>query len=658
MPEQINSITTAADSTAVERETKSRSAPRPVYRRLRGYAFDPSLSEQLDTAVINQTIYKVMWEEKSDHADEGLKPGPVGEYLEVVDYDPASGCFYEPVDLNNEYILAQDGLPPSEGNPQFHQQMVYAVAMMTIHNFQRALGRSVLWAPHLPNNRGMGSEFVRRLRIYPHALREANAYYSPTKKALLFGYFPASSDRPDRYLPGGIVFTCLSHDIIAHETTHAMLDGMHRRFIEANHRDALAFHEAFADLVALFQHFSFPDVLRHQIARTRGDLTAENLLGELAQQVGEAIGNYGALRSALGTHNAQTGRWEPHRPDPEDYQTVTEPHARGAILVAAVFDAFLAIYKRRIADLQRIASSGTGILPAGELHPDLTNRLALEAAKAAQHVLNACIRALDYCPPVDITFGDYLRAIITADANLVPDDDMGYRITFMEAFRRRGIYPRDVRTLSVESLRWPVVSSSQDFFAPLADQIRSLTGQYPYFKTRQQVFEKTRDSSRDLHDWIAIEGYAVLKEFSKVAGITFEFGLEGLRRSGQSPQVPSFEVHSLRPARRVGPDGDTLNQLIISIIQSRDVPLDPQAKGASPSMIFRGGCTLILDLDTMQLRYAIKKDIADEARLERQRQYRQGLMTDGSLRATYFKELKDAEEPFALLHRSFDSRRP
>ena len=33
---------------------------------------------------------------------------------------------------------------------------------------------------------------MQRLRIYPHALREANAYYSPTKKALLFGYFPAA----------------------------------------------------------------------------------------------------------------------------------------------------------------------------------------------------------------------------------------------------------------------------------------------------------------------------------------------------------------------------------------------------------------------------------------------------------------------------------
>ena len=34
--------------------------------------------------------------------------------------------------------------------------------------------------------------YVRRLRIYPHALREANAYYDPEKIALLFGYFPAA----------------------------------------------------------------------------------------------------------------------------------------------------------------------------------------------------------------------------------------------------------------------------------------------------------------------------------------------------------------------------------------------------------------------------------------------------------------------------------
>jgi hypothetical protein len=57
-----------------------------------------------------------------------------------------------------------------------------------------------------------------------------NAYYSPDKIALLFGYFPG--ERGDGGGRGGLVFTCLSHDIVAHETTHALLDGLHRRFQE------------------------------------------------------------------------------------------------------------------------------------------------------------------------------------------------------------------------------------------------------------------------------------------------------------------------------------------------------------------------------------------------------------------------------------------
>lgn len=663
-------------------KVENRSTPRPVYRKLRGYAFDPSLSVHLDTAVINEITYKIAWEEKSELADEGLMLGPIGKYLEVVDYDPASGCFYEPVDLNDPHILAQDGLPPSEGNPQFHQQMVYAVAMTTIRNFERALGRQALWAPRLRLDGKIRYEFVERLRVYPHALREANAYYSPEKKALLFGYFPASYDSPERYLPGGIVFSCLSHDIIAHETTHALLDGMHSSFIEANHRDTYAFHEAFADIVALFQHFSFPEVLRHQIARTRGDLASHNLLGELAQQFGEAIGNYGALRDAIGEVDQATGKWKPHDPKPEDYENTTEPHARGAILVAAIFDAFLSIYKSRVADLLRIASSGTGILQEGELHPDLINRLASEASKSAQHVLNVCIRALDYCPPVDINFGDYLRAIITADVDLVPDDDRGYRIAFIEAFRRRGIYPRDVRALSTESLRWPLVSSTQDFFEPLAERLRYVANQFAYFNTRRQIYEKTEKIGFELNRWIADEGHQALKDFSAIAGITFEFNLEGLRgrpRAGGAPApdinieaaqegqevgkkqqtrgVPKFQIHSIRPAQRVGPDGNALNQLIISIIQSRDIKVEPSG-GKPVSFIFRGGSTLILDLDTMKLRYAITKSIADETRLQRHIKYRQAMMTDGSPRATYFRHLRDAEEPFALLHSNFDYGRP
>ncbi len=118
----------------------------PPFRRLRTYAFDPSLGFQPDTLNLNETILRVAWEVDPKVGDEKFL-GPVGEYLEIVNYDPSSRCFYAPVDLNHPLLLAQDGLAPSEGNPQFHQQMVYAVAMTTIQHFERALGRLALSAP-------------------------------------------------------------------------------------------------------------------------------------------------------------------------------------------------------------------------------------------------------------------------------------------------------------------------------------------------------------------------------------------------------------------------------------------------------------------------------------------------------------------------------
>src|SRR3954470_4434996 len=109
---------------------------KPPFRKLRGYAFDPSLSMQLDTVVINDITYKIDWED-FDPNEQGI----IGEYIEVLDFDPASNAIYKPVNLNDPYILASDGLDPSESNPQFHQQMCYAVVMTTIKNFELALGR-------------------------------------------------------------------------------------------------------------------------------------------------------------------------------------------------------------------------------------------------------------------------------------------------------------------------------------------------------------------------------------------------------------------------------------------------------------------------------------------------------------------------------------
>ncbi|MBV9813101.1 MAG: S8 family serine peptidase, partial [Acetobacteraceae bacterium] len=409
--------------------------PCPPYRRLRIYAYDPG--QQTDPTMFDVSVATVttLWEAE-------LKPGPVGEYVEVVDIDPASNACYAPVDLNHPSLLAENGLAPSESNPQFHQQMAYAVAMRTIERFERALGRKALWARRLPRKDGKpvaDDGFVRTLRIYPHALREANAYYDSEKIALLFGYFQAG-DSSGSVTRGSGVFAVVSHDIVAHETTHALLDGLHPRYSEHTNVDMAAFHEAFADIVALFQHFAMPESLTRQIRKAKGSTTdIGRRLGELARQFGDASGLHGALRRFVG----EAGSTAPVLTD-----EMTEPHDRGAVLVSAVFAAFLTIYKSRCADLIRLATNGSGILPDGEISVDLANRLASEAAKTAEHVLNMCIRALDYCPPVNLEFGDYLRAIITADNDLIRDDSRGYRVAFIDAFRERGIFPYDVGRLA------------------------------------------------------------------------------------------------------------------------------------------------------------------------------------------------------------------
>lgn len=605
--------------------------PPQQWRRLRTYAFDPGLSLQFETAGINELTLRLPWEP--------LQPGPAGEYFEVVDHDPASGCYYRPVDI--DAVAASDGLAPDESAPQFHQQFVYAVAMTTLGHFEKALGRKVLWTLRDETKpRGQWETFVPKLRIFPHAFRGANAYYSREKMALLFGYFPAGATARGAQLPGGMVFTCLSHDIVAHETAHALLDSTLPEFLTASHPDMLAFHEAFADLVALFQHFSHPEVLRHQISQTRGDLSSQSLLGQLAQQFGQALGRSGGLREAIGEVD-KTGQWNPHTPDPAAYEATTEPHERGALLVAAVFDAFLAIYRSRVADLIRLATGGSGILPPGALPPDLINRLAKEAAKTAEHVLGICIRALDYCPPVDLTFGDFLRALLTADRDLVPEDEHHYRVAFIEAFRRRGIYPRDVRSLSETALRWPdgkgLDANARAAIAFLARTLRDLPDQVRYMKEREALFDELRATAIAVHSLIASKAaWSILGNLEELTGLALHprSSVGGITRNRQN--FPSFEIQSVRPVRRHGPGGETINHVVIRITQRRFLAV------AGEKLEFPGGCTLILDLDSLELRYAIAKRIADP---QREAAFR-GWMTGNPTAAA----LSSLADPVAHLH--------
>jgi hypothetical protein len=575
-----------------------------------------------------------------DVVNEPLQPGPIGSRLEVIDYDGAQKCFYSPVNLDNPAILMQGGLEPSECDPRFHQQMVYAVALKTLENFDRALGRVLQLGSH---NRRRGPTHPR-LRLFPHAFYGANAFYSPNLNAILFGYFKAEAEDVGPNLPGQTVFTCLSHDIIAHEMTHGIVDRLRPLFLEPSNVDVRAFHEGFADIIALFQHFSFQDILREQIQRTRSDIRTPTSLVQLAQQFGFATGGGKALRSALDQPNAKL------------LATRIEPHDRGSILVAAVFDGFFKTYQRRINDLVRIATGGTGTLPRGDLHPDLVNRIAIEATRTAKRVLDMCIRAFDYMPPVDVTFGDFLRAMITADFELVPDDEFNCRSAMIEAFRLRGIYPDGVTSLAEESLLWDNVEGK---LPPLDSNVPKLLQQV-FFKAVQSVDIGWQDPAY-LPGADPASQYVTMEEGEEIELDVDEDLAKALHAYADQnaatlglEEGPSIQVRGFHPVFRVAPSGRLLIELVVQYTQ-----VDRSVKDELGGIPFRGGCTLIASSNGV-FRYLISKPMRKasgdvrraemgEARFKRQQDYLH--MCDmGNALTPYFTESEYGQRMLELMN--------
>ncbi|QUS39635.1 hypothetical protein RPMA_12895 [Tardiphaga alba] len=620
--------------------------PRPPARRLRVYAFDPQTASTLGSVGYAYATISLPWEEAWE---EPVTVGPVNDYLEVIDIDPASRQFYEGVDLNEPYLLAQDGLTPSEGNPQFHQQMVFAVAMKVIRMFERALGRKVLWAPQ--KNKASGKrrrgkyDPVEKLRIYPHAMREANAYYSMTKCALLFGYFRSAHASAG----ANWIFTALSHDIVAHETTHAILDGLHRRYAESTSIDSIAFHEAFSDIVALFSHFTLTEAVFAHIQERGGSLDQASLLSGLASQFAAGTSGRDSLRQYVGS-----------RPDPDLLARTTECHDRGAILVAAVFDAFLTIYSKRTEDLLRIGGVTRG--DGKRLNSDLAGRLTKEAVRTADQVLRMCIRALDYLPPVDVRFGEFLRGIITADNDLVPNDPMNYRLAFAEAFRRRGILVDDCLSMSPENLLWetPQQMLGRDLLS--LDDFENIELDTDPLYERDAIYAQSKKNCANLQTWLVSADPISVKvdlAWEKALGVHFMHREnKELWSIFSEDGYPSVEVHSVRTTRRTGPDGQDLRQLVIEVTQARRGYFDTDQQKTADTrkrqrghhdFVFRGGATLIIDLREKRLRYVIRKAITDDERLKEQRQL---LSHPDGFGFTYLQDADDDErEPFAMTHR-------
>lgn len=352
---------------------------------------------------------------------ERLERGPKGYRVHVVDYDASSDILYGPRTKNltdDPYAKVTD-IERLLRDPHFHQQNVYAITMATLQAFENALGRTVDWGFSQPSH---------QLKVAPHAFAEANAFYSRASESLNFGYFPNQQ--------GKTVFTCLSHDIVVHEATHAVLDGLRPMYFQPSSPDQGGFHEGFADIVALLSVFRSEEVIEELIRPLGGrnglvDLAAlskealwDNSLFKLAEEMGQAID--GMPSEAL-RHSVKI------KPNKDHYGSARfeEEHDCGELLVAVVLRAFVKMWHSRLQELRRAGMESTS-LPL----------IAKEGGRAAKHLLRILIRAIDYLPPVNLLYPDYLSAILTADLQLYPDEDnYDYRRLLVDTFASYGIHP-------------------------------------------------------------------------------------------------------------------------------------------------------------------------------------------------------------------------
>jgi hypothetical protein len=479
---------------------------------------------------------------------EELAPGPRGYRVHVIDYDASTRTLYRP--LHYPKRAAKSFSDPYAGvttdrilkTPGFHAQNVYAITMRTLARFEQALGRRVRW-----------SFYSHQLKVAPHAFADANAFYSARDEALLFGYFPASDGRA--------VFACLSHDVVAHETTHAVLDGLRDHFTDPSSPDQAAFHEAFADIVALLSVFSLREVVQTVLDRRLGapskgrslrnlvreqDLTEPALRSSLLLGLAKEMGQEMSHQRGAALRQSATLAPSPSYLKSDEYQ---EPHRRGEILVAAVMGAFVSVWVERLGGLGRIQGRFLD-----------RERVTEEASDAADYLLTMSIRALDYTPPIHLTFGDFLSALVTADREIRPDDS---RYSFREHLRR------SFAAYGIE----PAAPGGQE-----AGLWRPAPEALSYQRTHFEAMAREPDE-------------------------VFRFVWENRNRLGIFDGAYT-RVESVRPCLRIAPDGFALRETVAECLQQLKLlgselrrlgMRKPDGMPDDTEIVLRGGLTLLFD---------------------------------------------------------------
>jgi hypothetical protein len=331
--------------------------------------------------------------------------GPVAKRVAVLDFDPESGelvrgARFQPPSARRK--LGRYKVSRVDGDwdiyaLDFIQASVFATVLRTMYMFEEpdTLGRKLVWAFDAP-----------QLLLVPRAGEWANAFYERASHSLQLFYFTVDG--------GQVVYTALSRDIVAHETGHAILDGIAPDLYNAITPQSLALHEAVADLSALMMALRSGELRRKVLSKTGGSIKNSTAFSSVAEEFGRALdreGHGGYLRSLLNERTLDPNDTSVDPFGTPNHVTRDEPHALSEVLTGALYKIFVKMhetYKKRYAQedgTTEFSASGKAL------------------AVAAKHFQRMVFRALDYLPPGEVSFADYARAIIAADQALYPKED-------------------------------------------------------------------------------------------------------------------------------------------------------------------------------------------------------------------------------------------
>jgi hypothetical protein len=337
-----------------------------------------------------------------DLEGEWFADGPATDRVAVIDLDVMTGSLYPParyIPPSRKRVLGRYDIPEpyNVASRAFNQVSAFATVMKTIKLYEEkdTLGRRVRWA--FP---------AEQLVVLPRAGWGENAVYARERGRLEFYYFQSRHD------PREIVYTSLARDIVAHETAHAILDGIAPHLWHAMTPQALALHEAIADLTALLVSIRSNKLRSEVLRRNGGSIEHSSQFSAVGEEFGTARGT-GALRDLKNDlRMSQVPRADVYR--------------LGEVLSGALYSVLVKMHDRRM--VARAAAKNTSLYSAS----------GYALWTAAEHLKRMALRALDHLPPGEVSFADYGRAVLAADMASHPDDPQE-REWIMDEFARRGI---------------------------------------------------------------------------------------------------------------------------------------------------------------------------------------------------------------------------